>query len=66
MGYDKLFLTGREGSRPEGVKMKYTIRNRRTGDLVYGEFATKWDAAKYLILNHGTSYDRRYRIEVSA
>lgn len=46
--------------------MKYTIRNRRTGDLVYGEFATKWDAAKYLILNHGTSYDRRYRIEVSA
>jgi hypothetical protein len=47
----------------QGDKMEtFTIRNRKTGEIVPMSFGTKVEAWKYLIMNHGTTWDRRYSI----
>jgi hypothetical protein len=40
----------------------YTVRNRKTGQISTMQFANKVEAWKYLITNHGTTWDRRYSI----
>lgn len=40
----------------------YTIRKRNTGEVLDLTFPTKFEAAKYLIFNHGLTWDRRYSI----
>ena len=40
----------------------FTIQNRKTKNISEMTFETKVEAWKYLITNHGMTWDRRYNI----
>lgn len=40
----------------------YTILKRNTGEVLNMTFRSKFEAFEYLVLNHGLTWDRRYRI----